>query len=175
MCRYAKILMSLLVVSCCALTVYPQSASEVAEKLKATLKEKAPCWKLFRQQERKGTEILEVDIDLVCGKDSVIAYLYQAPSVEAAAKLLYEIRTSPVAAPAAPPAGSSVDSYRFGDESYVRTYYEYSRSSYVFFRKGNIVVRIDSNMLAKPTSARTLRNAVLIAQMLADLMPPNSQ
>lgn len=173
--RYAKILMSLIVVSCCALTVYAQSVSEVAEKLKTVLREKAPCWKTFRQQERKSTEFVEAELDLMCGKESVIAYLYQAPSVEAAAKLLYEIRTSPVAAPATLPAGNSVDSYKFGDESYVSTYYHYSRSSYVYFRKGNIVVRIDSNMLAKPTSARTLRNAVWIAQLLADLIRPDSK
>jgi hypothetical protein len=170
--QYAKLLMLLLVIPCGALTVRAQSVPEVAEKLKNSVKEKARCWKLFRQQERKTTEILEVELDWVCGKESVIVYLYQAPSVEAAAKMLYEILTSPVGSSARVPGAPPTDSYQFGDESSVGSYYLYTRSSYVFFRKGSIVARIDSGSARKTSSKRTLRNAVLFAQLLAEQMPP---
>ena len=108
----------------------------------------------------------------VCGKEGVIAYLYQAPSVEAAVELLYEIRTSPVESSVVAPGEPSIDSYQFGDESFVRSFNLYSRSSYVFFRKGNIVVGIDSGTIGKASSKRTLRNAVRFAQLFAERMPP---
>jgi hypothetical protein len=161
-----------LILLCSALAAYAQDVSAVAEKVKVVVKERTGCWKLFHQQERKTSDVTAVEVDWVCGKEGVIVYLYQAPSVEAAVKLLYEIRTSPVqsstVALGAPPIGP----YKFGDESYVGSYYLYSRSSYVFFRKGNIVVRIDSSTMGKASSKRTLRNAVRFAQLFAEHMPP---
>ena len=144
--------------------------------MKSLVKEKETCWKLFRQQERKNTEFSEVELDWVCGKENVITYLYQLPSVEAADKLLYEICTSPVQSSAVALGAPPIDSYQFGDESFVRAYLLYSRSSYVFFRKDNIVVRIDSGTTGKASSKRTLRNAVLFAQFFAERMslPDNS-
>ena len=172
MFRSTNLLMLSLILLCSAPAAYGQDVSAVADKVKAVVKEKASCWKLFRQQERKNTEFSEVELDWVCGKESVIVYLYQAPSVEAAAKLLYEIRTSPVVSSAHVPGAPPTDSYQFGDETSVGSYYLYSRSSYVFFRKGNIVARIDSGSAGKTSSKRTLRNAVLFAQLSAEQMPP---
>ena len=172
MLRFANLLMLSLILLCSAPTNYAQDASAVAEKVKAVVKEKASCWKIYHQQERKIDGVTAVEVNWVCGKESVIAYLYQVLSVEAAARLLYEIRTSPVSSSAVVPGAPPLDSYQFGDESSVRSYYLYSRSSYVFFRKGNIVVRIDSGTMGKTSSKRTLRNAVRFAQWFAEVMPP---
>lgn len=170
--RFANLLMLSLVLLFPLPAAYAQDVSTVAEKVKAVIKDKASCWKLFHQQERKIDDGKAIEVNWVCGNEGVIAYLYQEPSVEAAVKLLYEIRTSPVQSSA---TSRPVDPYKFGDESYVRSYYLYSSSSYVFFRKGNIVVRIDSGTTGKSTSTCTLRNAVRFAQMFAEqITPPNN-
>src|SRR5215208_1926265 len=172
MAQHVALFMLSLILLCSASTAYAGDVPIVAEEVTVMVKEKASCWKLHRQQERKNVEFPEVELDWVCGKESVIAYLYQASSVEAAAKLLHEIVTSPVQSSAVVPGAPPTDIYQFGDESYVGSYYLYSKSSYVFFRKGNIVVRIDSNGMWKPTSKRTLRNAVRFAQLFDECMPP---
>jgi hypothetical protein len=174
MFRYANLFMLALTLLCSAPTAYAEDVSTVVEEVKAMVEKKSSCWKLLRQEERKNTEFLEIDLDWVCGKESVVAYLYQVPSVEAAAKLLYEIITSPVQSLAVAPGAPPTDSYKFGDESYVRAYLLYSRSSYVFFRKGNIVVRIDSGARGSGSHKRILRNAVRFAQLFAERMPPPS-
>jgi hypothetical protein len=173
MFRRVNLLILSLALLCAAPAAYAGDVSEVAEEVKAIVREKAPCWKLFRQQERKIPEFWEIDLDFVCGKASVIAYLYQTPSVEAAAKLLYEIVTSPVQSSATIP-GHPVVTDKFGDESYVGAYFLYTRSSYVYFRKGHIVVRIDSSSSGKASSKKTLKNAVIFAQFLAQHMPPTN-
>lgn len=145
---------------------YAQDISAIAGKVKAIVKEQASCWKLYNQQERKNTEIEEINLNWTCGRDGVIAYIYQAPSVETAIKWFYELRTSPVASPVTSSNWRNADSYKFGDESSIRSNFLYSSSSYVFFRKGNIVVRIDSGSSKKTTSARTLKNAVLFARLI---------
>jgi hypothetical protein len=109
-----------------------------------------------------------IDLNWTCDEDSIMAYLYQAPSVEAAEKIFYELRTSPVAAPFWSSDGQNTDSYKFGDEASIRTNHLYVSSSYVFFRKGNIVVRVDSNTgkkSKKTATARTLKNAVKFARL----------
>ena len=168
MLQPAKLLVLSLVLLCSAPAAYAEDISDVAEQVKAVVKEKQPCWKLYHQQDRGKA----VEVNWVCAKEGVIAYLYQESSVEAAARLLYEIRTSPVASLARVPGAPPEDSYKFGDESFVRSYFSYSSSSYIFFRKGSIVVRIDSGSEGKTSSERTLRNAVLFAQLLIERMPP---
>ena len=121
-----------------------QDVSTIANEVKAEVKEKGSCWKLFHQEQRKNGDRAEVWVNWVCGKEGVVVYLYQESSVEAAAKLLYEINTSPVQSLAVAMDAPPIRPYQFGDESFVRSNLLYSSSSYVFFRKGNIVVRIDS-------------------------------
>jgi hypothetical protein len=161
-----------LLLLCSAPAAYGQDVSAVAVKVKAVVNKSAPCWKLYHQQERKHGEGRAVEVNWLCGKEGVIAYLYQEPSVEAAAKLLHEILTSSVGSLATVPGPPPLDSYQFGDESSVRSYFLYSKSSYVLFRKGNIVARVDSGSAGKTSSKRTLRNAVLFAQLFAEQMPP---
>ena len=172
MSRTAILLTLTLMLLCPARAVNAQDVSKVSKKVEAIVKEKISCWKLFHQEERKVGDRSEVLVNWVCGKEGVVVYLYQESSVEAAAKLLHEIRTSPVQSLAvaldAPPVGP----YQFGDESVVRSHLLYSSSSYVFFRKGKIVVRIDSGTTGKASSKRTLRNAVRFAQLFADHLPP---
>ena len=170
MSRTANLLILPLILLCTAPAANAQDVSAVAEKVKSVVKKSEPCWKLYRQQERKHGDGKAVEVNWVCGKEGLIAYLYQELSVDAAAKLLYEIRTSPVGSSAHVPGAPTVDSYQFGDESFVGSYYLYTRSSYIFFRKGNIVVRIDSGSSGKTSSKRTLRNAVLFAQLFAEQM-----
>jgi len=172
MYRFAYLFMLSLALLFAAPTASAEDLSTIADKVKAVVNEEPSCWKLYRQQQRETIQFLEVDLDWVCGKESVIAYLYQAPSVEAASKLLYEIRTSPVQSSAVALGAPPLDSYKFGDESFVGAYYLYSRSSYILFRKGDIVVRIDSSTRGKASSKRTLKNAVRFAQLLDEYMPP---
>ena len=154
---------------CSAPTAYAKDVSEVAADVKGIVKAKTSCWKLFNQHERKLTEFWEIDLDWVCGKESVVSYLYQTPSIEDATKLLHEIVNSPVQSITTIPR-HPVDHHKFGDESYVGSYYLYSRSSYIFFRKGNIVVRIDSSSSGKTSSKKTLTNALRFAQLYAEHM-----
>jgi hypothetical protein len=155
----------------CPPSAYGEDVSALVEGVKAAVKEKAPCWKLFHQQGPSGIDRAGAWVNWTCGKEGVVAYLYHEPSVEAAVKLFHEMRTAPVAAP-----GRAVDSYKFGDESFVSSFNPYSRSSYVFFRKGNIIVRIDSGTDGKATSARTLKNAVRFARLFVEQLsaPPNN-
>jgi hypothetical protein len=172
MSRTANLLILPLILLCSAPVVIAQSVPPVVEKVKVVVKEKASCWKLYHQQERKDGDRTTVEVNWVCGKEGVVAYLYQEPSVEAATKLLYEIRTSPVESLAVVPGAPPMNPYQFGDESIVRAYLLYSRSSYIFFRKGNIVVRIDSGTMGKASSKGTLRNAVRFARLFAEHIPP---
>lgn len=172
MFRYVNLLMLSLTLLCSAPAADAQNVSAVAEEVKAIVKEKASCWKLYHQQERKDGDHTTVEVNWVCGKEGVVAYLYQVPSVEAAAKLLNEIITSPVQSLAVAQGAPPLDAYQFGDESYVRAYLLYSKSSYVFFRKGNVVVRIDSGTMWKASHKRTLRNAVRFARMFAERIQP---
>jgi len=165
--RRANLLMLLPALLWLVPAAYARDVSDVAEEVKAIVKEKAPCWKVFRQEERKQAAFWEIDLDWVCGKEIVGAYLYQTPSVETAKKLLNDIVTSPVQSLTTTP-GHPVINEKFGDESDVRSYFAYSNSSYVFFRKGNIVVRIDSSGSGKTSSQKTLENAVLFAQLFAE-------
>jgi hypothetical protein len=165
MFRPASLLILSLMLLCPPPAVYAGDVSTIAEEVKAAVEEKASCWKLFHQQERKDVDRAELWVNWVCGKKGVVVYLYQEPSVEAAIKLFYEMRTAPVASP-----GRLVESYKFGDESFVTSYNPYSRSSYVFFRKGSIVVRIDSGTTGKASSARTLKNAVRFARLFVEKM-----
>ena len=169
--RSANLLILSLALLCSAPTAHAEDVSTVAEKVKAVVNEKGSCWKLFHEQKRRDIDRAEVLVNWVCGKEGVVVYLYQEPSVEAAVKLFYEMRTAPVAAP-----GRTVDSYKFGDESWVNSYNPYSRSSYVFFRKGNIIVRIDSGTRGKASSARTLKNAVRFAGLFDEQIrqPPSN-
>jgi len=171
MYRTVCLLILSLVILCCTPSAYGKDVPALVEGIKAAVKEKAPCWKLFHQQGRRDVDRAEAWVNWVCGKEGVVAYLYHEPSVEAAIKLFHEMRTAPVAAP-----GRAVDSYKFGDESFVRSFNPYSRSSYVFFRKGNIIVRIDSGTSGKASSARTLKNAVGFARLFVEQLsaPPNS-
>lgn len=146
---------------------YAGEVSTIAEEVKALVKEKASCWKVFHQQGRNDVDRAELWVNWVCGKEGVVVYLYQEPSVEAAIKLFYEMRTAPVAAP-----GRLVESYKFGDESFISSYNPYSRSSYVLFRKGSIIIRIDSGTTGKASSARTLKNAVRFAQLFVEKISP---
>lgn len=172
MLRFAGLLMLPLILLCSAPAASAQDVSAVAEKVKVAVKEGARCWKLYHQQERKDGDRTAVEVNWVCGEEGVIAYLYQVPSVEAAARLLDEIRTSPVGSSAVVPGAPPMDSYQFGDESVVRSYYLYSRSSYVLFRKGDTVVRIESGTTGKASSERTLSNAVRFARLFAERLPP---
>jgi hypothetical protein len=175
MFRFANLFMLSLILLCSAPAASAEDVSTVVDNVKAIVKEKAACWKLYHQQERKDGERTTIEVNWVCGKEGVIAYLYQEPSVEAAVKLLYEIRTSPVQSLAVVQGAPPLDAYQFGDETVVRSYLLYSSSSYVFFRKGKIVVRIDSGTMGKASSKRTFRNAVRFAQWFADLIPtPNN-
>jgi hypothetical protein len=171
MYRTARLLILTLVLLCCAPSAYGEDVPALVEGVKAAVRKKAPCWKLFHQQGRRETDRAEAWVNWACGKDGVAAYLYHEPSVEAAIKLFQEMRTAPVAAP-----GRAVDSYKFGDESFVSSFNPYSRSSYVFFRKGNIIVRIDSGTNGKASSARTLKNAVRFARLFVEQLsaPPNN-
>lgn len=170
MFRYASLLILHLALFCVAPSVHAQNVSTVSEQVKARVKEEAPCWKLFRHEARKTDQFAEIDVDWVCGKESVGVYLYEVSSEEAAAMLLREIVTSPVQSLAVAAGAPRVDSYKFGDESYVRAYLLYSKCSYIFFRQGKIVVRIDSNTMGKATSKRTLANAVRFAEWFTNQM-----
>lgn len=165
--RRANLLMLLLALLWLVPAAHAQDVSDVAEEVKAIVKEKAPCWKVFRQEERKQAEFWEIDLDWVCGKASVGAYLYQTPSVETAKNLLNEIVTSPVQSLTTTPGHPEIND-KFGDESYVRYYLAYSNSSYVFFRKGNIVVRLDASGSGETSSQKTLKNVVMFAQFFAE-------
>lgn len=169
--RTARLLILSLMLLWCPPSAYGEDVSALVEGVKAAVKEKAPCWKLFHQQGPSGIDRAGAWVNWTCGKEGVVAYLYHEPSVEAAVKLFHEMRTAPVAAP-----GRAVDSYKFGDESFVSSFNPYSRSSYVFFRKGNIIVRIDSGTDGKATSARTLKNAVRFARLFVEQLsaPPNN-
>lgn len=171
MFRHVKLLITGLALLCSAPVAHAESLSTVAGRVKAVVKEKAPCWKLFHEQEGRNGDRADIWVNWVCGKEGVVVYLYQAPSVEAAVKMFYEMRTAPVAAP-----GRTLDSYKFGDESWVSSYNPYSRSSYVFFRKGNIIVRIDSGTTGNASSASTLKNAVRFARWFAEQIrqPPGN-
>ncbi|HKQ99454.1 MAG TPA: hypothetical protein VJT09_02205, partial [Pyrinomonadaceae bacterium] len=103
----------------------------------------------------------------LCPKEAVTIYFFQAPSIEAAVKFYEELITSPVEAP-----GEHVDSPKIGDQSSITTHTDYSRSSYVYFRKGTIVVRIDSNILKLTTPIRTLENAIRFAQIVEEQIEP---
>src|SRR5438876_12452082 len=53
MFRSANLLMLSLTLFCSAPTAYTEDVSTVVEEVKAVVKEKASCWKLYHQQERK--------------------------------------------------------------------------------------------------------------------------
>jgi|ERR1044071_6112272 hypothetical protein len=148
----------------CSSTASAKEASAIASEVKAIVKKEKPCWKIYHEQERKDGDFHSVEVNWVCGKDGVIVYLYQVPSVEAAAKLLREIITSPVQSSAVALGTPPIGPYQFGDETHVGSNYMYSSSSYVYFRKGNIVFRIDSGATARTTSKRTLKHALRFAQ-----------
>jgi len=169
MFRTASLLILSLMLLCPAPAASAEEVSAIVEGVKAVVKEEASCWKLFHQQGPRVTDRAEAWVNWACGKEGVVVYLYREPSVEAAVKLFHEMRTAPVASP-----GRVVDSYKFGDESFVTSFNPYSRSSYVFFRKGNIIIRIDSGTNGKASSARTLRNAVRFARWFDERMsqPP---
>ena len=137
-------------------------------RVKSAVRVKSSCWKLNRAQERQNGERTDFGQEWLCRKESVTVYFYQAPSIEAAVKLFEEMRDAPVASP-----GRTVDSHKFGDQSFIKSHSPYSKSSYVFFRKINIVIRIDSNIMRNATSERTLKNAVRFAQIVVEqIMPP---
>jgi hypothetical protein len=129
------LLMLSLTLLCSARTAYAGEVFIVAEKVKSVVEKKASCWKLHRQQERKDVEFQEVELDWVCGKENVIAYLYQASSVEAASRLLHDIVTSPVQSSTVVLGAPPLDSYKFGDESYVCSYYFIRRAAMCFSGK----------------------------------------
>ncbi|HEX8071278.1 MAG TPA: hypothetical protein VF546_15085 [Pyrinomonadaceae bacterium] len=164
-----KLLVLLVVLVGSAPGVRAEGLVEIAGRVKGAVEEKRSCWKLNRVQERwEGTAFEQ---EWLCGKkEAVTIYYFQRASVEEAAKLFEEIRTSPVQAP-----GRYVDAPKVGDQSTISAYNEYSTSSYVFFRKGDVVVRIDSNLLARGTPATTLENAVRFAQLVeAQIASPAS-
>jgi hypothetical protein len=158
--------------SACSLSL-PAQAQELADvlaKVKSAIVQKDSCWELKRAENRNLDDSKASEQDWVCGNQVVGIYYYQQPSIEAAGKLLQEIITSPVQA-----AGQTVPSPKIGDESSIRTYTEYSTSSYVFFRRGNIVVRIDSNLFETTDRANTLtlKNAIDFAKIVDDQILQN--
>ena len=168
--RFANLTMLWLTLLCFMSISYAQEVSALAERVSSVMRARPSCWRLNRVQERREGERIIFEQDWLCHNESVTIYFYQESSVEAAARLFEVIRSAPVAAP-----GRLVDSHRFGDESFITSYSAYSRSSYVFFRKDNIVVRIDSSTLTvrNATWERTLRNAVRFAQIVVEqIMPP---
>ena len=172
MSRIVILFILLLILLCSAPAVNAQDVSTIAKNVKAIVKETSSCWKLFHEEQRTVGDRAEVWVNWVCGKEGVVVYLYQESSVAEAAKLLYEIRTSPVQSLAVAIGTPPIGPYQFGDESFVRSNLLYSSSSYVFFRKGNMVVRTDSGTTGKASSKRTLKNAVRFAQLFVDHMPP---
>jgi hypothetical protein len=95
--------------------------------------------------------------------------MFQSSSDAGASALFTEQRDQIVSSP-----GRVVDTFKFGDESRVTSYFPYGPSSYIFFRSGTIFVRIDSNLAKKGKSETTLRNAVLFAQLLVKQMAPRN-
>jgi hypothetical protein len=163
MIKLSCLLIPLLILLCPAEAAHAQDVGALAEKLEAAVKEGAPCWELVHRQEREGDDGSAVELNWVGGEEAVMVYIYHGTSVEAAADLFQRMRTAPVASP-----GQVVDSYKFGDESKVTSYHPYSRSSYIFFRSGRVVVRIDSSTTGEATSARTLENAVSFARLTVE-------
>jgi hypothetical protein len=96
----------------------------------------------------------------LCDQQVLSIYYFQTPTIEAAARMYHQMINSPVQAP-----GKPVASPKFGDESSI-TIGGYSTDSYVFFRRGSIVVRIDSSSLQKIEAARTLKSAIMFAQIV---------
>ena len=137
---------------------YTQDISTIVKDVEASLPNDTSGWQIHRKQERDQGKVIE--LDWVHAKEIVGVYLYQESSVEAAAQLLYKIRTAPVAS-----ITPTVNKFEFGDESDVRSNHHYLSGSYVLFRRGNVVVRIDSTSTGKTTPARTLKNAVRFARL----------
>ena len=158
-----RFILSLLVLFCVQ-AAYSQDISGVVKKVEALVND-ASSWKIQRRQERNRDDSKVMETDWVNGREIVGVYLYQEPSVEAAANLLEEMRTAPVESIA---TTGPVGRYDFGDESYIRSNGVYSTSSYILFRKGNVVVRIDSTSSGKITSACTLKNAVRFARLFEE-------
>ena len=123
---------------------YTQDISTVVKDVEALLPNDTSGWRIHRKQERDQGKVIE--LDWVHEKEIVGVYLYQESSVEAAAQLLYKMRTAPVAS-----ITPTLNKYEFGDESEVRSNHHYLTSSYILFRKGNVVVRIDSTSTEKTT------------------------
>jgi hypothetical protein len=168
--RFAKILLLLLMALCPAQIISAQGISGVAEKVKSSVKAKAGCWKLNRESRREIAEFTEDEQEWECRKEYVRVVIYQMDSDTSASKLFRDQRDQITQSP-----GRVVDEYQFGDESRVLSSFQYSTSSYIFFRRGNLMVRIDANTDRNGTSTSTLKNAVLFAQLLEEnLTPPDN-
>src|SRR5688572_6189737 len=74
---------------------YTQDISTVLKDVEASLPNDTSGWRIHRKQERDQGKVIE--LDWVHEKEIVGVYLYQESSVEAAAQLLYKMRTAPVA------------------------------------------------------------------------------
>lgn len=159
--RFTNLIMLLLMLVCSTSAVYSQELSEVVGRVKSVIQAKPSCWKLNRVQERNNSGWVSFEQEWLCRKESVTIYFFQEDSIDGAIKMFEELRTSPVQAP-----GLFVASPQIGDQSVIRTYPDYSRSSYIFFRKGKIVVRIDSNIMRNAPSTITLKNAIWFAQLI---------
>lgn len=138
-----------------------QDLPDLVTKVKSAVAQRDSCWELKRAEDRKVDDTKRSEQDWVCRNQVVGVYYFQERSPEAAAKLYREIITSPVQAP-----GRHLDSPKFGEESSISTYNEYSTSSYIFFRRGNIVVRIDSSPLERVDGSLILQNAITFATVV---------
>jgi hypothetical protein len=168
--RCAKLITLLLILVCSTSAVGAQELSEVVGRVKSIAQAKRSCWKLNRAQERNTGARKAFEQEWLCRQESVTIYFYQGDSIEAAIKMFEELRTSPVEAP-----GLFVESPKLGDQSSITTYSAYSRSSYVYFRKSNIVVRIDANTMRNASSALTLKNALRFAHIVEEqISQPNN-
>jgi hypothetical protein len=165
MSRLSKFFVLLLLLLCAAPAAFSQDVFDVADRLKSNLQQNPRCWKLNRENYRRNVEAPEAEQEWKCGKEWIRVDMFQAPNDAAASAMFTEQRDQIVSSPE-----KIVDTYKFGDESRVTSYFPYGPSSYIFFRSGKIFVRIDSDLTKKGKSETTLRNAVLFAQLVVEQM-----
>jgi len=163
--RFTNLLILFPILFCSPSIAYTQQVSTVAGRVKSVVQDKSTCWKLTRMQERKSVVRTDVEQEWLCGKESVTIYFYQGITTEAAINLFREMRAAPVASP-----GRSVDSHKFGDESLITTGALEIRegNTSIFFRQGDMVIRIDAVTMENPQSSSALKQAIRFAQIVAE-------